>query len=96
MLKARLDFENNHSHSATYTFFVNCGQTIKVPCFGKNQLVDMYYSTPISVYNLGIINSAHVHEGDSPPKENFHCHVFEEDDIRNGSNNIDSLIMKTV
>ncbi len=95
--KARLDCKNNLSHSdRSYTFVVDYGQNMEVPFFGETQPGDSYYYTPMSVYNLGVVNSGHLHDGENEPKDHMHCHVYDEGIAGKGSNNVASLIMKTL
>ncbi len=50
----------------------------------------------MSVYNLGVVNSALIHDGDEEPMDHMHCHVYDEGIAGKGSNNIASFIMKTL
>ncbi len=50
----------------------------------------------MSIYNLGIVNIAHIHQGDNEPKDHMHCHIYSEGVAGKGSNNVASLIMKTL
>ena len=67
-----------------------------MPCFGGNQPGDTYYFTPLSVYNLGVVNCAHLYEGEPDPKDCMHCHVYNEGVASKGANNVASLILKTL
>ncbi len=95
--KARSDLKAKTSHSKrTYTFVVDYGQNMEMPCFGGNQPGDTYYFTPLSVYNLGVVNCAHLYEGEPDPKDHMHCHVYNEGVASKGANNVASLILKTL
>ncbi len=67
-----------------------------MPCFGSNQTGDTYYFTPLSVYNLGIVNCAHVHLGETVPKDHMHYHVYHEGIAIKEASNVASLILKTL
>ncbi len=93
--KARSDAKAKVPHSKrTYTFVVDYGQNMEMPCFGGNQPGDSYYFTPLCVYNLGIVNCAHVHAGETDAKDHMHCHVYWECIVSKGENNVASLILK--
>ncbi len=95
--KARSHIKDNIPHSEqSYTFVVDYGQNLEMPCFGANQLGDTYYFTPLSVYNLEVVNCAHVHLGDTEPKDNMHCHVYHEGIAAKWANNVASLILKSL
>ncbi len=55
----------------------------------------MYYYTQMSVYNLGVVNSAQIHGGDNEPNDHMSCHMYNEGVARKSSNNVASHIMKT-
>ncbi len=50
----------------------------------------------MSVYNLGIVNSAYINQEEDEPKDHMHSHLFVNDVAGQGSNNVASLIMKTL
>ncbi len=50
----------------------------------------------MSVYNLGIVKSSHIHEEDYGPFDHMYCHEYNEDVAGNVINNVDSVIMKTL
>jgi hypothetical protein len=53
------------SHSEwIYTLVVDYGQNMDMPVFNSNEPGEMYYYSPLSVYNLGVVNAAHVIDND--------------------------------
>ncbi len=61
--------KNNCSqYVRTFTLVVDYIHTMELPLFGKTQPGSIYYYTLISVYNLFVVNSAHIQEGDNEPK----------------------------
>ncbi len=76
--KARLDCKNNISHSdPSYTFVVNYGQNMEVPFFGKTPQGGTFYYARMSVYNLGLVHSTHLHNGEDEPKDHMNWHVYD-------------------
>ncbi len=67
-----------------------------IPFFGSSQPGDTYYYTPMSVYNLGVVNTAHIHHSNHEPIDHMHCHVYSKGVAGKGSNNVASLIIKTL
>ncbi len=67
---------------------------MEMPGFGGNQLGDTYYFTPLSVYNLGVVDCAHVLSGETDQKNHMHCHVYYEGVASKGSNNVELLFLK--
>ncbi len=43
-----------------YTFVVDYGQNMELPMYNKEQPGCMYYFSPMSIYNLGVVDHAHV------------------------------------
>jgi len=60
-----------------YTFVVDYGQNMELPVYNKEQPGITYYYSPLSVYNLGIVDHAHVYD-DGRVTEHMHCHVYHE------------------
>jgi hypothetical protein len=58
-----------------YTFVVNYGQNMELPVYNKEQPGITYYYSPLSIYNLGIVDHAHVYD-DGRVTEHMHCHVY--------------------
>jgi hypothetical protein len=78
-----------------YTFVVDYGQNMELPMFNKEQPGVTYYYSPLSIYNLGMVNHAHVYD-DGRVTEHLHVHVYHEGIGKKGANNVSSLIMKTL
>ena len=74
---------------------VDYGQNMQVPIFNKEQPGSTYYFSPLSVYNLGMVDHAHVYN-DGRIAEHMHCHVYNEAVAKKGANNVASLIVKTL
>ncbi len=60
-----------------YTFVVRYGQNMELPMYNKEQPGCTYYFSPLSVYNLGVVNHAHIYD-DGWVSEHLHCHVYTE------------------
>ena len=84
----------NHSEMV-YTFVVDYGQNMELPTYRREQPGVTYYYSPLSVYNLGIVNHAHVCD-DGRVTEHLHAHVYHEGVGKKGANNVASLIVKTL
>ena len=78
-----------------YTFVVDYGQNMELSMYNKEQPGCTYYFSPMSNYNLGVVNHAHVYN-DGGVSEHLHCHVYTEGVSKKGANNVASLIMKTL
>ena len=78
-----------------YTFIVDYGQNMELPVYNKEQPGITYYYSPLSIYNLGIVDHAHVYV-DGRVTEHMHCHVYHEGVGKKGANNVASLIVKTL
>jgi hypothetical protein len=76
-----------------YTFVVDYGQNMELPVYNKEQPGCTYYFSPLSVFNLGVVNHAHVYE-DGRVSEHLHCHVYHKGVGKKGPNNVASLIIK--
>jgi hypothetical protein len=92
--KARRTVEKVHSEQ-TYTFVVDYGQNMELPVFNSEQPGAMYYYSPMTVNNLGIVDHAHVYP-DGTVSEHMHCHLYIDAVRKKGANNVASLIMKTL
>jgi hypothetical protein len=56
------DAKADKDHSLwQYTFVVYYGQNMELPVYNKEQPGIMYYHSPLSIYNLGIVDHAHVY-----------------------------------
>jgi hypothetical protein len=78
-----------------YTFVVDHGQIMELCVYNKEQPGCRYYFSPMSVYNLGVVDHAHVYN-DGQVSEHLHCHVYTEGVGKKGANNVALLIMKTL
>jgi len=76
-----------------YTFVVDYGQNMELPVYNKVQPSITYYYSPLSIYNLGIVDHAHVYD-DGWVTEHMYYHVYHERVGKKGANNVASLIMK--
>ena len=74
---------------------VDYGQNMQVPIFNKEQPGSTYYFSPLSVYNLGMVDHAHVYNN-GRISEHMHCHVYNKAVAKKGANNVASLIVKTL
>ena len=91
----------NIQHSQrTYTFVVDYGQNMELPLYNSEQPGCSYYYSPLSIYNLGVVNHAHEYDKNINRTKDFkahlHAHVYHEGIAKKGSNNVVSLIMKTL
>jgi hypothetical protein len=94
--KARRDAIDSIQHSKrSYTFVVDYGQNMEVPVLNNAQFGASYYMSPLSIYNLGMVDQAHVQE-DGQVKDLMYCHVYHEGVGSKGGNNVCSLIHKTL
>ncbi len=76
-----------------YTFVVDYGQNMELPVYNKEQPGCTYYLSPMSIYNLGVVDHAHIYN-DGQVSEHLHCHVYTEGIGKKGANNVASLIIK--
>ena len=76
-----------------YTFVVYYGQNMELAIFNKEQLGVTYYYSPLSIYNLGVVNHAHVYDN-GRVTEHLHAHVYHKGVGKKGANNVASLIVK--
>ena len=91
---ARMSVDRPHSE-CTYTFVVDYGQNIELPIFNKEQPGCPYYYSPMTVNNLGMVDHAHKYPN-GQVGEHMHCHVYTDDIGKKATNNVASLIMKTL
>ncbi len=63
--------------------------------YNKEQHGCTYYFSPMSIYNLGVVDRTHVYD-DGGVSEHLHCHVYTEGVGKKGANNVALLIMKTL
>ncbi len=86
--------KKDHSRRV-YTLFVNYRQNMKLPVYNKEQPGCLYHFSPLSVFNLGVVNHAHIYN-DGCVSEHLHCQVYHEGVGKKGANNVASLIIKTL
>ena len=79
----------------TYTFVVDFGQNMELPVFNKQQPGCTYYYSPLSVYNLGVVNHGHI-DKNGEIGAHMYAHVYHEGVGKKGANNVASLIIKTL
>jgi hypothetical protein len=79
-----------------YTFVVDYDQNMELPVYNKEQPGITFYYSPLSIYNLGIVNHAHVYDDGRGVTEHMHCHVYHKGVGKKGANNVALLIMKTL
>ena len=91
------DAAANKDHSeSVYTFVVDYGQNMELPSYRGDSLSNStYYFSPLSVFNFGVVNHAHVYH-DGRVSEHMHAHVYHEGVGKKGANNVASLIIKTL
>jgi hypothetical protein len=82
-------------HHRQYTFVVDYGQNMELPVYNKEQPGVTYYFSPLSIYNLGMVNHAHEY-ANGEVKEHMYAHVYHEGVGKKGANNVASLIVKTL
>jgi hypothetical protein len=91
MSKAKEDALASTIHSErTHTFIVDYGQNMSLPSFGTSQPGDTYYYTPLTIFNLGVVDVSH------PDGEHLYCHLYKEGDGKKGGDNVASLLMKSL
>ncbi len=78
-----------------YTFVVDYGQNMELPSYNAEQPGCTYYYSPLSIYNLGVVNHTHVYE-DERVSKHMHAHVYHEGIGKKGANNVLSLVIKTL
>jgi hypothetical protein len=96
VLKAREHSKQNIEHiQRSYTFVVDFGQNMELPSFNGEQPGSTYYYSPLSVYNLGMVDQSHK-DCDGIECDHMHAHVYHEGIGKKGENNVCSLIVKTL
>jgi hypothetical protein len=86
--------EKDHSEKV-YTFVVDYGQNMELPIYNSEQPGTTYYFSPLTVFNLGVVNHAHTYN-DGRVSEHMHAHLYHEGVGKKGANNVASLIVKTL
>ena len=95
---ANLDSNINATHyDKHYVFICDYAQSIELPFLGYQQPGEGYYLSPNSVYVFGMVNMAHKYNDVvQSVGEHLYTHVYFEKEGDKGSNNVASLIMKTL
>jgi len=86
--------KKDHSEKV-YTFVVDYGQNMELPSYNSEQPGCTYYFSPLTVFNLGVVNHAHAYN-DGRVSEHMHAHLYHEGVGKKGANNVASLIVKTL
>ena len=94
MAEAMDDAREEHS-VWTYTSVVNYSQNMEIPIFNNKQPGPKYYYSPVGVYNLGVVNHAHVYVYGIIGKHMYH-HIYNEAVSKKDVNNVVSLIVKSL
>ncbi len=85
---------------SVYCFVVDYGQNMELPIYNSEQPGVTYYFSPLSVYNMGMVNHGHDYgddyNDDRGVAEHMHCHVYHEGVGKKGANNVSLLIVKTL
>jgi hypothetical protein len=86
--------KKDHSEKV-YTFVVDYGQNMELPSYSYNseQPGCTYYFSPLTVFNLGVVNHAHAYN-DGHVSEHMHAHLYHKGVGKKGVNNVASLIEK--
>ena len=80
----------------TYTFVVDYGQNMELPVYNKEQPGCTYCYSPLSIYNLEVVNHAYQYgeNDDKTIKAHMHAHVYHEGIAKKEGNNVVLLILK--
>lgn len=96
MEEAQHDASEGKEHTeTTYTYVVDFGQNMEMPVYNSQQPGCTYYYSPLSVYNLGMVDHAYEYD-DGTISEHMFAHVYHEGVGKKGANNVASLIVKTL
>ena len=68
---------------------------MELPSYNSEQPGCTYYFSPLTVFNLGVVNHAHAYN-DGHVSEHMHAHLNHEGVGKKGTNNVASLIVKTL
>ncbi len=81
----------------TFTFFVDYGQNMELSVFNQEQPDTTYYYSPVIIFNLGVVDHAHISNGACKnPQEHMNGHIYHEQIGKNDPNHVCSLLMKTL
>ncbi len=79
----------------SYAFVVDFGQNMELLSFNGEQPCSTYYYSPLSIYNLGMVDQAHK-DCEGIECDHMHAHIYHEGIGEKGANNVFSLIVKTL
>jgi hypothetical protein len=65
---------------------------MELSVYNKEQPGCTYYFSPLSIYNQGVVNHAHIYN-DGWVSEHLHCYVYTDSIGKKSVNNVASLIM---
>jgi hypothetical protein len=68
---------------------------MELPVYNKDQPGCTYCFSSMSVYNLGVVDHAHVYK-EGQVSKHLHHHVYHKEVGKKGTNNFASLIVKTL
>jgi hypothetical protein len=71
------------------------GQNMELPVYNKEQPCCTYFLSLMSIYNLGVVNHAHVYN-DGRVSEHLPRHVYTKGVGKKGANNVALFIIKTL
>ena len=92
--KAVADINKEHS-IRSYCFVVDYGQNMELPLFNGEQPGPIYYYSGVIIPNLGMVDHTHRYpSGKIGP--HMYTHIYTEGIGKKGSNNVVSLIVKTL
>ncbi len=86
--------KKDHSEKV-YTFIVDYGQNLELPSYNSEQPSCNYYFSPLTDFNLEVVNHAHAYNDGCVP-EHMHVHLYHKGVGKKGANNVASLIVKTL
>jgi len=86
--------KKDHSEKV-YALVVDYEQNMELPSYTSEQPGTTYYFSPLTVFNLGVVNHAHTYN-DGRVSEHMHEYLFHEGVRKKGAKNVASLIVKTL
>ncbi len=88
--KAGVEFSDRQ-----YTFVVDYDQNMELPVYNQEQPGVTYSYSPLSVYNLGVVNHA-LEYPNGEVKEHMYAHAYHKGVGKKRAHNVASLNMKTL
>ncbi len=96
LLEAAIHKAGKGHAKRVYTFVVDYGQNMELPVYNQEQRgCTYYYYSPLSIYNLGMVNHGHTYEN-GKVGAHMYAHIYHEGVGKKGANNVSSLIVKTL